>query len=226
MGIGLYNSLCQTPYFVLSPSHNSWLRDVLTHIELEKVKFLPLSSGNIFNKTWQPFIEYLDRSRPTIHPESGQKQTPSDIKEKDRIKGSTCCVFDLQLGPAAPLQTSCYLTPRWEGWTRQRKDDQSHSDPPWDSRLVWVNAWVLLGGPCGRAAPFPLSGLWKRNPQWKTRYCGSGLPSFWRKNKSHEYLQKHLWTLIEPLWEQYGVSNGNMGSEGDQCELPVRLNLH
>lgn len=136
--------------------------EVLADIEFEKVRFLPAGSGNIFHKTWKPFIEYLNRI--TIHAESDQKQMPSDIKEKDRIKGSTCCAFDLQLGPAAPWQASCYLTPRWEGKTWQRKDDQSHSDPPWDSRLVWVNSWVLLGGPCGRASPFPLSGLWKETP--------------------------------------------------------------
>ena len=53
---------------VLPPSHNSWLRDVLTHIKLEKVRFSLEGSDNAFNKTWQPFLEYLNRT--TIDPES------------------------------------------------------------------------------------------------------------------------------------------------------------
>lgn len=52
----------------LPSSHNSWLREVLTHIKLEKVRFSLAGSGEAFNKTWQPFIEYLDRT--TIHPDS------------------------------------------------------------------------------------------------------------------------------------------------------------
>lgn len=160
-----------------------------TYTELEKVWFLPLSSSNIFSKSWQPFIDYLDRSRPTIHPESGQKQMPSHIKEKRRIKGSTCCAFDLQLGPAAPRQTSCYLTPRWEGWTRQRKDDQSHSDPSWDSRLVWVNVWVLLGGPCGDQPPFLYLDCGKKPPNERHASVEVGCQAVGEKNRSDEYLQ-------------------------------------
>ena len=53
---------------VLPPSHNSWLREVLTHIKLEKVRFSLAGSDNAFNKTWQPFLEYLDRT--IIHPDS------------------------------------------------------------------------------------------------------------------------------------------------------------
>ena len=37
---------------VLPPSHNSWLRGVLTHIKLEKVRFSLAGSVNAFNKTW------------------------------------------------------------------------------------------------------------------------------------------------------------------------------
>ena len=53
---------------VAPPSHNSWLREVLIHIKLEKVRFSLSGSDNAFNKTWQPFLEYLNRT--TIHPES------------------------------------------------------------------------------------------------------------------------------------------------------------
>ena len=53
---------------VLPPSYNSWLKEVLTHIKLEKIRFSLTGSGEAFNKTWQPFMEYLDKT--TIHPES------------------------------------------------------------------------------------------------------------------------------------------------------------
>ena len=153
---------------------------------------------------------------------------PLDTKEKDEIKGSTCCAFDLPPGPAASRQASWYLTPRWEGRTQQRKDDQSHSDAPRDSRLVWVNVWVLLGGPCGRAAPFPLSGLWKRNPQWKTLLWKWAVKLVEEKQKwfifaliceqvglYHLNPAHHRRAIWSQLW-QYGIGGGSVwtSSEG------------
>lgn len=147
---------------------------------------------------------------------------PSHIKEKERIKGSTCCAFDLQLGPAAPRQTSCYLTPRWEGWTRQRKDDQSHSDPSWDSRLVWANVWVLLGGPCGEQPPFLYLDGGKKPPMKDTLLWKWAAKLLERKKTEVMSICSKLWTLtwtpMGAIWSQqwkYGVGGGSVWTSSE-----------
>lgn len=67
---------------------------------------------------------------------------------------------------------------------------------PWDSRLVWVNIWVLLGGPCGRAAPYPLPRSWNWNPQWKTCYCGGGLAGSYRTTTKVSNIYNNWGTLV------------------------------
>lgn len=54
---------------------------------------------------------------------------------------------------ASQLQASWYLTPRWERRAVGKKEWSIMLRSPKTPRHVWVNTWVLLGGPSGRSPP-------------------------------------------------------------------------
>lgn len=152
---------------------------------------------------------------------------PLDIKEKDRIKGSTCCAFDLQSGPAAPWQASWHLTPRWEGRTRQRKDDQSHSDPPETPGLsgwMYESSWGVL---VGEQPPFLYLVCRKKPPNERHATVEVGCQAFAGKTKVMN-ICSHLWTHLaisleprssygsnmEPAME-YGIGGRSVGTSSE-----------
>ena len=44
---------------VLPPTHFTWIRDVLAHIKLERMRFSLKGSLRNFEKTWIPFLDYV-----------------------------------------------------------------------------------------------------------------------------------------------------------------------
>ena len=44
---------------MLPPTHFTWIRDVLAHIKLERMRFSLKGSLRNFEKTWIPFLDYV-----------------------------------------------------------------------------------------------------------------------------------------------------------------------
>ena len=42
------------------PSHTRWIRDIMFHLKLEKIKFTLKGNKDKFNKVWMPFLTYFD----------------------------------------------------------------------------------------------------------------------------------------------------------------------
>ena len=48
------------------PAHSALLKDVMQHLQLEKIKFSLRGCEDKFHQIWNPFIDYFNRSKPTL----------------------------------------------------------------------------------------------------------------------------------------------------------------
>ena len=51
---------------VSSPTHNSWISEILQSLRLEKLRFSQKGSLTAFHKTWNPLLAYISNSVTVI----------------------------------------------------------------------------------------------------------------------------------------------------------------
>ena len=56
------------------PTHSALLKDVMQHLQLEKIKYSLSGCEDKFYEIWQPFIDYFNRSKLTL------PSTSADVK--------------------------------------------------------------------------------------------------------------------------------------------------